>query len=64
MKAHPEPIAEPPEPPESGEPEEIPLSRLFTDEDELTDEEAFYLAQEAAFASLRARYEARLRREI
>jgi hypothetical protein len=34
------------------------------DEGELTDEEAFYLAQEEAFADMRARYEAWPRRKL
>jgi hypothetical protein len=58
MKAHPAPL-DPralkevhPEPP------------LSTDDEELTDEEAFYLAQEEAFADMRARYESRPRRKI
>jgi hypothetical protein len=58
MKAHPAPL----------EPQELkelpPQPPLSTDEEELTDEEAFYLAQEESFADLRARYENRLRRKM
>lgn len=55
MKAHP-PVANPPE---SEEIEELsPEPRLLADVGELTDEEAFYLAQEVSFADLRARYQA------
>ncbi len=37
---------------------------LPDDEGELTDEEAFYLAQEESFAEMRARYQARPRRKL
>ena len=43
--------------PDPPEPEEAEAA-LGSDEDELTDEEAFYLAQEVAFADMRARYAA------
>lgn len=61
MKAHP-PVANPPESEEIAE--LPPESRLIADEDELTDEEAFYLAQKESFADMRARYRARPRREV
>jgi hypothetical protein len=60
MKAHPLRIDT-----DAREPEELPPEpRLFANEDDLTDEEAFYLAQEVGFASLKARYEARPRRKM
>ena len=37
---------------------------LPDDEGELTDEEAFYLAQELGFAALKARHQARPRRKM
>lgn len=37
---------------------------LLTNEDVLTDEEAFYLAQQEAFAALKARHARRPRRKI
>jgi hypothetical protein len=60
MKAHPLPVNA-----DAREPEKLPPDpRLLADEDELTDEEAFYLAQEVGFASLNARFEARRRRKM
>lgn len=62
MDAHHVPVADPPE---SREPEELSSeSRLLGDEQELTDEEAFYLAQEESFADMRARYQAWPRRKL
>jgi hypothetical protein len=61
MKAHPAPLAKPLERQELKElPPEPPLST----EEELTDEEAFYLAQEESFADMRARYQAWPRRKL
>lgn len=60
MKAHPVPVEDPPEPREAEG--FTPEPHLL--EDELTDEEAFYLAQEEAFAVLRARNAARPRRKL
>lgn len=62
MKAHPAPLAKPLEPRELKE--LPPEPSLRTGKEELTDEEAFYLAQEESFADLRARYESRPRRKI
>lgn len=58
-KAAPLPTASDPREPKQSEPALLP-----DDEGELTDEEAFYLAQEEAFADMRARYQARPRRKL
>lgn len=49
--------------PDAEEPKAIDRP-LIPDEDELTDEEAFYLAQEEAFADMRARYASWPRRKL
>ena len=58
-KAAPFPTASDPQEPKQSEPALLP-----DDEGELTDEEAFYLAQEEAFADMRTRYEAWPRRKL
>lgn len=49
---------------DSREPKAPDPRLLPDDEGELTDEEAFYLAQEEAFADMRARYQAWPRRKL
>ena len=61
MKAHPPPLAKPLD---SRELKDLPSEPPLSTEEELTDEEAFYLAQEESFADLRARYEKRLRQKM
>ena len=49
---------------EPREPKQANPALLSDDESEFTDEEAFYLAQEEAFADMRARYKAWPRRKL
>ena len=61
MKPKAAPLATAPDPREPKQPDP---TLLPDDEGDLTDEEAFYLAQEEAFADMRARYEAWPRRKL
>lgn len=63
MKAYPPPVADASETRED-DASHAEFPPLVTSEDVLTDEEAFYFAQEAAFACLRDRHARRPRRRM